>query len=148
MSKLALMYACADCFQWMSKRKEPRQSEEVELRTHTGIGRTRSLWGKEQDSHGKTERDSGKPHLQDRSVHGLEHHHAEDHGDQLLSQVIKTPSDVHCTSIVTSLTIFSLLSVRRDLKSSDHSCLSLQTPTSPPIWPGRSVWTKWAGTIL
>lgn len=84
MSKLALMYACADCFQCMSKKEEAKKPEEVELRTHTGIGRTRSLWGKEEDNHGKNGRDSGKPNLQDRSVHGLELHHAEDHGNFIL----------------------------------------------------------------
>jgi hypothetical protein len=89
----------------MSKIKGKRKSEEKEgeLRTHAGIGRTRSLWN-ENHHHGKNGKGSGKPNMQDRSVHGAELHHAEDHGKEVFSghqEAVFVPR----TSIVTGMSM-------------------------------------------
>ena len=76
MSKLALMYACGDCFNYKSKKKE-----ELELSDYTGVGRRRSGGGHQtQKDHRAGRGADAQPH-QDASVHGTDPQQADDHGD-------------------------------------------------------------------
>jgi len=73
MSKLALMYACGDCFNYVSKK-----TGRGELRSYAGIDKT--IHGGHK---GKTKNDEGDDtSLRNMSVHGADHQHAEDHGER------------------------------------------------------------------
>ena len=75
MSKLALMYACGDCFNYKSKGKD-----RVELHTYTGAGTNGSGGREEQNKENGVGRDAKAKKHQDVSVHGTDPQHAEDSG--------------------------------------------------------------------
>ena len=77
MSKLALMYACGDCFS--HKRKEG-----IELRTYTGNGPSSSGEERQQNKKHSAGRDPNAKKHQDVSVHGTDPEHGEDNGKGLL----------------------------------------------------------------
>ena len=72
MSKLALMYACGNCFNYVSKK-----TGRDELRSYAGIERT--FYGGHQSKTRNDEEDDTS--LRNMSVHGADHQHTDDHGE-------------------------------------------------------------------
>ena len=72
MSKIALMYACSECFGQQSKRKE-----EIELKGFAGIERNGR--GGEHRKRSK-DNETPKAHTRDRSVQGVHTHQPDDLG--------------------------------------------------------------------
>ena len=76
MSKLALMFACGDCFNHISNKKKER----VELRTYTGTGTNGSGGRQQQNKEHSVGKDANPKKHQDVSVHGTDPQKSEDGG--------------------------------------------------------------------
>ena len=144
MSKLALMYACGECFGQIANRKQ-----EVELRSYAGTGR-HSVSHEERKKHKDDGMEDMRSYNGDQSVHGINTHHDEDHGI----------SSIHMPNIRLGASEGSFVASIRDhihvcqgliTGSNGHliaCCGPTQIRTSQPTWRERFAWTRLAGTIL
>lgn len=101
MSKLALMYACGDCFNHRRKKKE-----RVELRTYTGAGTNGSGTRQQHNKEHSAGKDANAKKHEDVSVHGTDPEKSEDggkgsyyQGDNTLWQSWDQPCHLLCPAV-------------------------------------------------
>ena len=140
MSKLALMYACGDCFSHKKK-------QDIEQRTYTGNSTSSLEKGHQQNKNNGAGRNRNATKHQDVSVHGTDPEHAEDNGEGLLfvgccctlADMGPALSLAKPDFVLVAWGAFLALHTRLFLDG-------MQTHISPLTWPGRSESTKLAGT--